>query len=200
MKLLPAFYLQEDVVETSKALLGKILYSNINGQLSSGMITETEAYKAPEDRASHAFGGKRTKRTEVFFEKGGISYVYLCYGIHHLFNVITNKKNIPHAILIRAIEPIEGIKYMLERRNKIIVSPPLTCGPGSMSQAMGFTMAHNKIDLQGNEIWIEDNGILLSEKEIVKGPRIGVDYAGDYASMPWRFGIKDNKWISKPFK
>ena len=200
MKLSENFYLNTDVLETSKSLLGKVLYSSIDGKQTAGIITETEAYQAPEDKASHAYGGKRTSRTEVFYEKGGISYVYLCYGIHRLFNVITNQKDVPHAILIRAIEPIVGVEYMLKRRNKTLVAPLLTCGPGSMSQAMGFTMAHNKINLQGNEIWIEDQGILIHENQIISGPRIGVDYAAEYATKPWRFGIKGNKWISKPFK
>jgi DNA-3-methyladenine glycosylase len=199
MKLSKEFYLRDDVIQISKELLGKILYTNINGKLTAGMITETEAYKAPQDKASHAYGGRRTDRTRIFYEEGGISYVYLCYGIHNLFNVVTNKKDQPHAILIRAIEPIEGVEYMLERRNAKKVSTALTCGPGSMSQALGIKKNHNQIDLSGNEIWIEDKGIVLTEKEILKGPRIGVDYAAEYALKKWRFGIKNNKWISKPF-
>jgi DNA-3-methyladenine glycosylase len=199
MKLTRKFYLRENVLTISKELLGKFLYTNFNGQLTGGMITETEAYKAPEDKASHAYGGRRTERSSIFYERGGITYVYLCYGIHNLFNVVTNEKEIPHAILIRAIEPTEGIEYMLERRKKTKISPVLTCGPGSMSQALGIGKHHNKISLQGNEIWIEDKGIVIPEKDILKGPRIGVDYAAEYASKPWRFGIRNNIWISKPF-
>jgi DNA-3-methyladenine glycosylase len=199
MKLPKEFYLQEDVVKVSKELLGKFLYTNIDGKITGGMITETEAYKAPEDKASHAYGGRRTSRTEIFFGEGGVSYVYLCYGIHNMFNVVTNKKDVPHAILIRAIEPTEGIAYMLDRRNKTKVSPLLTCGPGSMSQALGIDKRHNNIDLEGNEIWIEDLGIKIAPKDILKGPRIGVDYAAEYASKAWRFGIKGNPWASRPF-
>jgi DNA-3-methyladenine glycosylase len=199
MKLPKEFYLQEDVLKICKELLGKFLYTKIDGKLSGGMITETEAYKAPEDKASHAYGGRKTPRTEIFYEEGGVSYVYLCYGIHHLFNVVTNKKDIPHAILIRAIEPFEGVEYMLKRRNKNKVSTLLTCGPGSMSQALGIGIQHNKVDLQGNDIWIEDRGIKIAKKDILKGPRIGVDYAAEYASKAWRFGIKNNSWVSKPF-
>ncbi len=199
MKLSKEFYLRDDVLKISKELLGKYLYTFLDGKLTGGMITETEAYRAPEDKASHAYGGRRTARTEIFYSEGGVSYVYLCYGIHNLFNVVTNKNGIPHAILIRAIEPVEGVEYMLERRNKTKISPALTCGPGSMSQAMGIGRQHNKLDLQGNEIWIEDRGILIPDKNILKGPRIGVDYAAEYAAMPWRFGIKGSKWVSKPF-
>jgi DNA-3-methyladenine glycosylase len=199
MKIPKEFYLQKDVLKVSKALLGKFLFTNFDHQLTGGMITETEAYKAPEDKASHAFGGKRTARTELFYEEGGIAYIYLCYGIHHLFNIVTNVKEVPHAILIRAIEPTEGIEYMLKRRNKTKVTPPLTCGPGSLSQALGINKLHNRTDLQGNKIWLEDHGIVIPEKEILKGPRVGVDYAAEWAAKPWRFGIKNNKWISKAF-
>ncbi len=199
MKLSKEFYLREDVVGISKELLGKFLFTNIEGIVTGGMITETEAYKAPEDKASHAFGGRRTDRTETFYSEGGISYVYLCYGIHSLFNVITNVLDVPHAILIRAIEPVEGFEEMMRRRKKTTVSPVLTCGPGSLSQALGIDRRLNKMDLQGERIWIEDRGMLIPEKNIVKGPRIGVDYAAEYAAKPWRFGIKGSKWISKPF-
>ncbi|HSZ26490.1 MAG TPA: DNA-3-methyladenine glycosylase [Cytophagaceae bacterium] len=199
MKLAKEFYLREDVLKISKELLGKFLFTNINGKLTGGIITETEAYKGIEDKASHAYGGKRTVRTETFYKEGGISYVYLCYGIHSLFNVVTNSQNIPHAILIRAIEPVEGIDFMLVRRNKSTVSPVLTCGPGSMSQALGIRQEYNQISLQGDQIWIEDRGNTIKEKDIVKGPRIGVDYAEEYAAKPWRFGIKNSRWVSKRF-
>ncbi len=199
MKLSKEFYLRDDVLTISKELLGKYLFTFFEGKLTGGMITETEAYRAPEDKASHAYGGRRTDRTEIFYSEGGVSYVYLCYGIHNLFNVVTNKNGIPHAILIRALEPIEGMEYMLQRRRKTIISPLLTCGPGSMSQAMGIERKHNKLDLQGNEIWIEDRGVIIPERNILKGPRIGVDYAAEYASKPWRFGVKGSKWVSKPF-
>jgi DNA-3-methyladenine glycosylase len=199
MKLTKEFYLRENVLTISKELLGKFLFTNFDGQLTGGTITETEAYRAPEDKASHAYGDRRTERTNIFYEEGGISYVYLCYGIHNLFNVVTNEKEIPHAILIRSIEPTEGIDIMLERRKKTKVSPPLTSGPGSMSQALGIGKKHNRISLQSDEIWLEDKGIVIPEKDILKGPRIGVDYAAEYAAKPWRFGIRNNIWVSKPF-
>jgi len=199
MRLPKEFYLRNDVLKISKELLGKFLYTEIEGRITGGMITETEAYMAPEDKASHAYGGRRTNRTEIFYAEGGISYVYLCYGIHYLFNVVTNKNEVPHAILIRAIEPVEGIDTMLSRRKKSKVEPALTCGPGAMSQALGINKAHNNLDLLGDVIWIEDHGVNISEKDILKGPRIGVDYAAEYAAKPWRFGIKGNKWVSRKF-
>lgn len=195
-KLSKEYFLNEDVLFLAKDLLGKKLFSNINGHLTGGIIVETEAYQAPEDKASHAFGNKRTPRTEPFYLEGGIAYVYLCYGIHNLFNIVTNKENIPHAILIRAIEPSEGIEIMLERRRRIKISSDLTAGPGALSVALGINVNHNKEDLTGNTIWLEDN-LKVIDESIIKGPRVGVAYAGEWASMPWRFKIKDNHWVSK---
>jgi DNA-3-methyladenine glycosylase len=197
MKLEKDFYLQEDVVQLSKELLGKYLCTKIDGKLTSGIITETEAYAGEIDKASHAYNNRRTNRTEIMFGEGGIAYVYLCYGIHHLFNVVTNYKNVPHAILIRAIKPDEGIKTMLERRN---IDPTkenmesvktgkkkIAGGPGTASQALGIKTKHSGIDLTGNVIWIEDRGIKINKKEIIAGPRVGVDYAGEHAKWPYRF-------------
>ncbi|MBX9851465.1 MAG: DNA-3-methyladenine glycosylase [Cytophagaceae bacterium] len=196
-KLPREFYLREDVIQISKDLLGKFLFTRINGKTTAGMIVETEAYMAPDDKASHAYGSRRTPRTEPFYKDGGISYVYLCYGIHYLFNIVTNYKNIPHAILIRAIEPKEGTETMLKRRRKTRVSYGLTAGPGSLSLALGITTKHNGLDLAGDMIWLEDKGIVIPEKEIIKSPRVGVAYAEEYAAKPWRFRIKDNPWTSK---
>ncbi len=197
MKLEKDFYLCEDVVSLSKDLLGKYLYTKIDGKLTAGIITETEAYAGEIDRASHAFGNRRTKRTEIMFADGGVSYIYLCYGIHHLFNIVTNYKDVPHAILIRAIKPVEGIKTVLERRNiptqkdllKQIDSnyKKISGGPGTVSQALGIKTIHSGLDLTGNKIWIEDKGIKVSKKDIIAGPRVGVDYAGEDAKLPYRF-------------
>jgi DNA-3-methyladenine glycosylase len=158
---------------------------------------ETEAYRAPEDRASHAFGNKRTPRTEIFYNQGGIAYVYLCYGIHYLFNIVTNIKDVPHAVLVRAIEPVTGIDIMLHRRKKTKIDYTLTSGPGALSLALGITKKQNGVSLKDNEIWLENKGMVIDEKEILSGPRIGVAYAKEYASMPWRFYLKDNPWVSK---
>ncbi|MDQ3046599.1 MAG: DNA-3-methyladenine glycosylase [Bacteroidota bacterium] len=199
MKLEKDFYLNEDVVQISRDLLGKYLFTRIDGKVTAGIITETEAYAGATDKASHAFGDRRTNRTEIMFAEGGVSYVYLCYGIHHLFNIVTNYKDVPHAVLIRAIKPAEGIKTIIERRNiipdKEIIEQvcsgkkKITGGPGIVSQALGIKTIHSGLDLTGNKIWIEDKGIRITKKEIISGPRIGVDYAGEDAKLPYRFII-----------
>src|SRR4051812_3558815 len=178
MKLPRSFYTRDNVVQIAKELLGKVLYTNIDGRLTAGIITETEAYAGISDRASHAYNDRRTKRTEVMYGKGGTAYVYLCYGIHHLFNVVTNKKDVPHAVLIRAIKPFKGIDVILERRKKIIPDAKICSGPGTVTEGLGITTAHTGTDLLGDLIWIEDKGIKVLGKDIIKSPRIGVDYAG----------------------
>ena len=200
MKLEKDFYLSEDVVQISKDLLGKYLCTKIDGKLTSGIITETEAYAGEIDKASHAYNNRRTSRTEIMFADGGVSYVYLCYGIHHLFNVVTNYKNVPHAVLIRAIKPAEGLKTIFKRRNisteddlvsfvKKDKKNKIAGGPGTVSQALGIKTEHSGLDLTGNKIWIEDKGIKISKKDIIAGPRVGVDYAGEDAKLPYRFII-----------
>lgn len=189
-KLPLSFYLQEDVLAISKQLLGKYLFTFFNGCLTGGMIIETEAYRAPDDRASHAFGMRRTKRNETMYQKGGVCYIYLCYGVHSLFNIVTNQQGIPHAILIRALEPSVGIEKMLERRHKIKVDKSLTSGPGSLSQALGLSLKHNGISLTGPDIWVQDNGLIVLDDDVITSPRVGVDYAGEDASLPWRFRLK----------
>ena len=186
-KLPKSFYLREDVIQIAQDLLGKYLFTNVDNQLTGGMIIEVEAYQAPEDKASHAHDNRRTKRTETMFAEGGIAYVYLCYGIHSLFNVITNQADIPHAILIRAIQPLEGIEIMLERRKKKKLDKTLTSGPGSLSQALGINCSHDATDLAGNLIWIEDRNVKVKPNQILATPRIGIDYAEEYVSKPWRF-------------
>lgn len=191
-KLLPQEYYQnEDVVFLSKDLLGKYLFTCIDGEITGGMIIETEAYCGPEDRASHAHRGRRTNRNEVMYWEGGISYVYQCYGIHSLLNVVTNSKEIPHAILIRAIKPIWGIEVMLKRRHKHKLDKTVAGGPGTLTQALGITRAYNGLPLTGPQIWIED-GLVIPENEIISGPRVGIDYAGEDAHKPWRFRIKNS--------
>jgi len=197
MKLASDFYLRDNVVEISKQLLGKILFSNIGNKICAGMIVETEAYAGVTDRASHAYGCRNTERTKIMFAKGGTAYVYLCYGIHHLFNVVTNNEGVPHAVLVRAIEPFEGIETMLKRRNKNKLDIKLTSGPGKLSEALGIKYTHNGLSLYENKIWIEDVGIKIEPKQIISAKRIGVDYAKEDALLPYRFFIKENKWVSK---
>lgn len=191
MKLKHDFYLREDVVAISKDLLGKYLFTNIRGKLTGGIITETEAYHGETDRASHAFGGRRTPRTETMYAAGGRAYIYLCYGIHHLFNVVTNREGVPHAVLIRAIKPEEGLETILRRRKMKILNKRVSGGPGTVSSSLSITTQMDGTDLSGNTIWIEDRGIQTGSRDILSGPRIGVDYAGADARKPWRFRLKD---------
>lgn len=192
MSILPqVFYLKEDVIQVAKDLLGKWVCTEIDGgPTTSGMIIETEAYAGPEDKASHAYGNRRTKRTEVMFGPGGHAYIYLCYGLHHLLNFVTNVEGIPHAVLIRAIYPTDGIDTILQRRKKGKVTPSLTNGPGTVCQALGLRQQqHNGHQLCGAPLWVEDRGVVVPPSQIVSSPRIGIDYAGDHAALPWRFNI-----------
>jgi DNA-3-methyladenine glycosylase len=190
MKLPKKFYTRDNVVQIAQDLLGKVLYTRVSGKLTAGIITETEAYAGITDRASHAYGNRRTQRTEVMYSPGGAAYVYLCYGIHHLFNVVTNKRDIPHAVLIRSVKPFKGEGIILKRRKKIKADEKICDGPGTVSEALGINVSHTGTELSGNLIWIEDNGIKVLEKEIIKSPRIGVDYAGADALLPYRFRAK----------
>jgi len=189
MKLPLNFYHRNDVVQISKDLLGKVLCTNIDGQVTKAIITETEAYAGVTDKASHAYGGKRTKRTEPIYAQGGTAYIYLCYGIHHLFNVVTSEPETPHAVLIRAGKPLEGLDLMQKRRKKRQVDRTLLAGPGSLAQALGITTDLTGTNLLGNRIWIEDHNHSIDKEEIVTGPRVGVDYADEDAKKPYRFVI-----------
>lgn len=195
--LAESFFRGGDVVKIAKDLLGKVLVTNIDGVRTSGIITETEAYAGVGDKASHAYGGRRTHRTEVMYSKGGVAYVYLCYGIHHLFNVVTNEQNIPHAVLIRAVEPLEGIDVMLDRRGKNKLTPSITAGPGALSMALGIHTIHTGLVINKDKILIEDRGIKIEASSIIAGTRVGVAYAKEDAYLPYRFWIKDNPYVSK---
>jgi DNA-3-methyladenine glycosylase len=184
---MPEFYRRDDVLSISRELLGKVLCTKIDGELSRIIITETEAYAGTKDKASHAYGGRRTKRTEPMFGAGGLAYVYMCYGIHHLFNVVTNVEGVPHAVLIRAGKPLEGVEPMLARRQKHAVDRTLLAGPGSLAKALGITTRLTGKSLQGNEVWIEDRENRVPADRIVASPRIGIDYAEEDALRPYRF-------------
>ena len=198
MKKLPAsFYQRTNVLQIAKELLGKILVTRWNGIETSGRIVEVEAYNGIVDKAAHSFGGRRTNRNEVMYGEGGVSYVYLCYGIHHLFNVVTNVKETPHAILIRALDPMKGIDVMLERTGKKKLDNTLTRGPGNVSKALGISFRlHNGLSLISKELFIAEDDVKLNKKDIVASPRIGVDYAGEDAKLPYRFFIKGNPFVS----
>ena len=195
-KLPLAFYRQADVVAIARQLLGKTLVTQIGNRVTAGRITETEAYCGATDKACHAHLNKRTKRTAVMFGPGGHAYVYLCYGIHQLFNVVTNVNGSADAVLIRAVEPLAGEDIMLARRGFSTPKPTLTAGPGSVSKALGITTAHYGESLVGETIWIEDAANLLAS-DYVATTRIGVDYAGEDALLPWRFYVKNSRFVSR---
>jgi DNA-3-methyladenine glycosylase len=182
-----SFYIREDVVAISRDLLGKVLCTEINGRRTSVVITETEAYAGIKDRASHAYNDRRTRRTEPIYGPGGTAYVYLCYGIHHLFNVVTNVSGVPHAVLVRAGEPHSGLPAMLHRRGKPHADRSLLAGPGSLARALGITTALTGSSLLNGPIRIEDHGLQVDEACISTGPRVGIDYAGEDAARPYRF-------------
>jgi len=200
MKKLPlSFYLRKDVVKISKELLGKVLVTNWNQQYTSGRIVETEAYAGELDKASHASKG-RTQRTEVMFGEGGKAYVYLCYGVHQMFNIVTSSAGVPHAILIRAVEPIDGIEIMLKRTGKKKVDETLARGPGNVGKAFGFHTSQCGVSLTGDELFIADDGFQIKNTMIGSSPRIGVDYAGEHATWHYRFFVKGNKYVSGKIK
>ncbi len=190
------FYLRDDVIQISKELLGKFLFSKADGIITGGMIVETEAYKGINDKASHAYKNKINNKNRVMYRSGGISYIYLCYGLHYLFNIITNKKTIPDAILIRAIEPTKGLKKIIERRMISSNKYNLTNGPGKLSKALNINKTNNGKCLINSKIWLEDRKITINNSMINSKKRIGIDYAEEYTNKKWRFYIKNNPWVS----
>ncbi len=192
MKLDRSFYIRPDVVQIARELIGKYLFTDFDGGVTGGIIIETEAYEGITDRASHAYGNRRTARTEVMYAEGGTAYVYLCYGIHSLFNIVTNGTGIPHAVLIRGVLPVEGFGIMLERTGKHKLAPGSGSGPGKVSSLLGIHYSHTGTDLMGSKIWVEDRGLLMQEK-IITGRRIGVDYAGPDALLPYRFLVQEGE-------
>jgi DNA-3-methyladenine glycosylase len=200
MKLTEDYYLGSNVVAISKNLLGKYLFTCIDGVITGGYIVETEAYNGIIDKASHSFGNRVTPRTKTMFMQGGIAYVYLCYGIHEMFNIVTSVEGEPHAILVRAINPTDGIEAMQARRNMFVLKSTITSGPGSVAKALGISRNINAISLQSNTLWLEDRGLNFTDEQINIGPRVGVSYAGEDAFLPYRFYVKGNKYVSKPNK
>lgn len=186
MKLSPDYYLDQDVVHLARSFLGKILVSCFENKLTAGIITETEAYAGINDKASHAYGDRYTRRTAPMYEEGGIAYVYLIYGMYSLFNIVTAPKGIPHAVLVRGIHPQDGINFMEERRGRPC-GKGFSDGPGKLSSALGIHYSESGVSLQGNRIWIEDRKVEVEEKDIIVGPRVGIDYAAEDTSLPYRF-------------
>jgi len=197
-KLPRDFYTRSDVLTVARQLLGRILVvPTRNGERVSGMIVETEAYRGPEDRASHAYGGRRTRRTETMYRQGGTAYVYFVYGMYHQFNVVTCVPEIPHAVLIRALEPVEGIEVMRARRpGQSDVN--LANGPGKLSIALAIDRGRDGADLLEDRVWIERGDRQVSASAIARGPRIGIAYAGQWVEKPWRFWLRGNPFVSRP--
>jgi DNA-3-methyladenine glycosylase len=197
MKKIPlSFYTRKDVVAIAKDLIGKIIVTNFDGSLTSGRIVETEAYVAVTDKASHSFGGKRTARNEHMYAAAATAYVYICYGLHQMMNIVTNDKDIPDAVLIRAVEPMEGIDIMLKRTGKITLDKTLTRGPGNVGKAFGIFKQHSGNYLLGNKIYLMDDNIKINKEQIGTSVRIGVESAGADSLLPYRFYLKGNKYVS----
>lgn len=196
-KLPREFYIRANVLAVARQLLGKLLVVPAqDGTRVSGIIVETEGYRGPEDRASHAYGGRRTNRTETMYQVGGTAYVYFVYGMYHQFNVVTNLREIPHAVLVRALEPVEGIEWMRWRRPGQS-DHNLTNGPGKLCLAVGIDRALDRADLLGDRVWIEEGERRISSSAIASGPRVGIDYAEGWAEKPWRFWLKSNPFVSR---
>lgn len=191
-KLDRGFYLDEEVVRVARNLLGKVLYTDF-GEVTGGLITETEAYAGVVDKASHAYNNRRTSRTRVMYYRGGVAYVYLCYGIHHLFNIVTNEVDIPHAVLVRGIFPVYNLPVMAKRLGRGKIGWKQTDGPGKLSRALGLHVRNSGEDLTGDRIWLEDHGLEVTGSDIISGPRVGVDYAGEDAALPYRFRLPVDK-------
>lgn len=194
MKLTNGFYQRKNVVTIAKELLGKQLVSKVDGVVTAGIIVETEAYSWKE-RGCHAYESRKTARNATMFEAGGCCYVYLCYGMYNLLNVVTNVEGRAEAVLIRAIEPTRGIEIMRDRR-MVKNDKQLTSGPGKLTMALGITRKQNGLWLQDDEVWIEE-GLKVEKKQQITAKRIGIDYAGEDADLPWRFYLRDNVWVSK---
>lgn len=195
MKLPSSYYLNPDVEFLAKDLLGKILFTRTDDGITAGIIVETEAYFGTSDKASHTYGGRRTARTETIYSEGGTAYVYLCYGIHYLFNVVTSTKDDPKCVLIRSIEPFEGLEIMEMRRKMPADHQAISSGPGSVAKSLGINSSFNKDILTGDRIWIEDRGVSYNPSRICISSRIGIAYAQEHASLPLRFFVNDSKYV-----
>lgn len=196
-KLPQHFYLREDTLVVARELLGKLLVvPDGDGRRVAGMIVETEAYQGTTDRAAHSYGGRRTPRNEVMYGPGGHVYVFFVYGMYYQFNVVTGPPDHPHAILIRAIEPVEGIEIMRARRGEM-KDRNLTSGPGKLCIALSIDRSLNGDRLVGRRVWLEDHQ-MPADNKVAVGKRVGIDYAGDDAEKPWRFWLKESHFVSRP--
>ena len=181
------------VLSVAKACIGKLLVHRTKEGVVAGRIVETEAYRGPEDRAAHSYGGRRTARTEVMFGPPGYAYVFFVYGMHYQFNVVTTKDGAPHAVLVRAIEPVVGIELMAERRKLPVTARELTNGPGKLCQALAIGRAEYGLDLCDSPLFLAEGPSVRSASSV----RIGIDYAGDWAEKPWRFFDPKSRYVSR---
>jgi DNA-3-methyladenine glycosylase len=190
------FYTRPGVLSVARDLLGKrLVVPTASGVRVAGIIVETEAYRAPRDRASHAYGGRRTRRTETMYQVGGTAYVYFVYGMHHQFNIVTGAEGVAHAVLIRALEPVEGLDVM-RRRRPGRPDHRLASGPGTLCLALGIDRSLDRADLLGDRVWLEEGSARIPRSAIARGPRVGIDYAGEWAARPWRFWLRGNPCVS----
>lgn len=206
MVILDRDFYTRDTLTVAKELLGKVLVHEMNGLKLAGRIVESEAYKGPEDKAAHSYGGKKTPRVEIMYNEGGYSYVFTIYGMYQCFNVVSEKAGKPQAVLIRALEPVDGLEEMVQNRygksykelNNTQIKG-LTNGPGKLCMAMAIGKAQNKLDLCSrngiDDLYVYNDG--YRDFEMEASERINIDYAEEYIHMPWRFTIKGNKYVSK---
>jgi len=192
------FYTRADTLRVARELLGKrLVVPAAGGARVSGRVVEVEAYLGAEDRAAHSYGGRRTRRTETMFAAGGTAYVFFVYGMHHQFNVVTGPEGLPHAVLVRAVEPEEGTELMRGRR-PVSKERELTSGPGKLCRALGIDLSFDGEDLtEGGRVWLEEAGVRLEPEQVAGGPRIGVAYAAEDALKPWRFWVEGNAYVSR---
>jgi len=197
-KLSRGFYTRRDALAAARDLLGKrLVVAAPDGSRVSGLIVETEAYMGVEDKASHAYANRRTPRTESMYAEGGSAYVYFIYGMYYQFNVVVNRREVPHAVLVRGVEPTEGLEWMLRRRPGLRRERDLTNGPGKLCAAFGIERSYDREDLGGERVWIEETRRAVASGDIAAGARVGIDYAAEFAQKPWRFWIKDNPFVSR---
>jgi DNA-3-methyladenine glycosylase len=195
-KVARKFYLRENTIQVARELLGNLLVvPDEMGNRVSGMIVETESYCGINDKGAHSYGGRRTARNEVTYGIGGHVYVFFIYGMYFQLNLVTGPVDYPHVVLIRAVEPVEGIETMRARRGPMN-DKNLTSGPGKLCIALSIDRTLNGADLAGDQIWVE-NYRSISDSEIAVGKRIGIDYAGEDAQKPWRFWVKGNEFVSR---
>jgi DNA-3-methyladenine glycosylase len=191
---LPREFYARPVLKVARDVIGKILVHETPQGVLAGRIVEAEAYRGPEDRAAHSWGGRRTERTEVMFGPPGFAYVFFVYGMHWHVNLVTTKTGAPHAVLLRAVEPLMGVRVMAKRRGLAETDVNLTNGPGKLCQAFGIDKRHYNVDLTASRLFLSEGS---PPGKLVRSARVGVDYAGSWAEKPWRFSEQGNRWVSR---